>query len=91
MHPCFDWRKASAVGALGYTFAVNELVEQNAGENWIVFATSSGGTHAGLVLGRRLFEYQGKLLGISIDESEEWLRTNVAEFVNDDVDPAKFL
>jgi D-cysteine desulfhydrase family pyridoxal phosphate-dependent enzyme len=70
---------SSPIGALGYAFAVKELMEQNVHPDWIVFATSSGGTHAGLVLGQRVFGYKGKVLGISIDESEEWLRTHVSE------------
>jgi D-cysteine desulfhydrase family pyridoxal phosphate-dependent enzyme len=70
---------SSPTGALGYAFAVKELREQNVNADWIVFGTSSGGTHAGLVLGQRLFGYKGKVLGISIDESEEWLRTHVSE------------
>jgi len=47
-----------------------------------VFATSSGGTHAGLLLGQRVFGYKGKVLGISIDESEEWLKTHVSELAS---------
>jgi D-cysteine desulfhydrase len=70
---------SSPIGALGYAFAMKELMEQNVHPDWIVFATSSGGTHAGLVLGQRVFGYKGKVLGISIDESEEWLRTHVSE------------
>ena len=70
---------SSPTGALGYAFAVKELMEQDVHADWIVFATSSGGTHAGLVLGQRVFGYKGKLLGISIDESEEWLKTHVSE------------
>jgi len=73
---------SSPTGALGYAFAVKELMEQNIHADWIVFATSSGGTHAGLVLGQRLFGYKGKALGISIDESEEWLRTHVSELAS---------
>ena len=73
---------SSPTGALGYAFAMKELMEQNVRADWIVFATSSGGTHAGLVLGQRVFGYKGKLLGISIDESEEWLRTHVSELAS---------
>ncbi|HEY2799087.1 MAG TPA: D-cysteine desulfhydrase family protein [Chthoniobacterales bacterium] len=69
---------SSPTGALGYAFAMKELLEQNAQPDWIVFATSSGGTHAGLVLGQRLFGYKGKILGISIDESKEWLSDHVS-------------
>src|SRR5215216_5943192 len=50
---------SSPTGALGYAFAMEELMKQKPCEgsepsqgcpDWIVFATSSGGTHAGLVL-----------------------------------------
>jgi len=73
---------SSPTGALGYAFAVKELMEQNVPVDWIVFATSSGGTHAGLLLGQRVFGYKDKVLGISVDESEEWLRTHVSELAS---------
>ena len=81
---------SSPTGALGYAFAVDELMKQiadfrsfqNFGSldrvDWIIFGTSSGGTHAGLVLGQRVFGCQGKVLGISIDEPVEWLQKNVS-------------
>lgn len=73
---------SNPTGALGYAFAMKELMEQNVSADWIVFATSSGGTHAGLVLGQRVFGYEGKVLGISIDGSEEWLRSYVSELAS---------
>jgi D-cysteine desulfhydrase len=73
---------SSPTGALGYVFAVKELMEQNVDADWIVFATSSGGTQAGLVLGQRLSGYKGKVLGISIDESEEWVKNQVSELAS---------
>lgn len=69
---------SSPTGALGYAFAVEEFLAQNIHTDWIVFGTSSGGTHAGLVLGQRRFGFKGKVLGISIDEPEEWLKTHVS-------------
>jgi D-cysteine desulfhydrase len=74
---------SSPTGALGYAFAVEELMQQNVKADWIIFGTSSGGTHAGLVLGQRVFGYQGKVLGISIDEPEEWLKTRVSRLASD--------
>jgi D-cysteine desulfhydrase len=68
---------------LGYAFAVEEYMRQNVHADWFVFGTSSGGTHAGLVLGQRVFGYQGKVLGISIDESEEWLKMHVSKIASD--------
>ena len=73
---------SSPTGALGYAFAVKEFMEQNVPADWIVFATSSGGTHAGLLLGQRMFGYKGKVLGISVDESEEWLRDHISELAS---------
>lgn len=74
---------SSPVGALGYAFAMDELVRQDVEADWIVFGTSSGGTHAGLTLGKRVFGYQGKVLGISIDESEAWLKAHVSALASD--------
>ena len=82
---------SSPTGAMGYTFAMEELVDQLkdlrvlkelgglTGVDWIVFGTSSGGTHAGLVLGQRVFGFKGKVLGISIDEPESQLKSHVSE------------
>jgi L-cysteate sulfo-lyase len=74
---------SSPTGALGYAYAMKEFMEQDIHADWIVFGTSSGGTHAGLVLGQRLFGYKGKVLGISIDEPEEWLKTRVCSLASD--------
>jgi D-cysteine desulfhydrase len=74
---------SSPTGALGYAFAMEEFMKQNVHADWIVFGTSSGGTHAGLVLGQLVFGYKGKVLGISIDESEEWLRSHVSKLASD--------
>ena len=74
---------SSPVGALGYVYAVEELVEQNVKADWIVFGTSSGGTHAGLTLGKRIFNFEGKVLGVSIDEPEIWLKKQVSVLASD--------
>ncbi|NWG07861.1 MAG: D-cysteine desulfhydrase family protein [Chloroflexi bacterium] len=74
---------SSPTGALGYAFAMEEFMKQNVHVDWIVFGTSSGGTHAGLVLGQRVFGFQGRVLGISIDESEEWLKSHVSKLASD--------
>ncbi len=83
---------SSPTGALGYAFAMEELMKQKPCEgsqpsqgcpDYIIFGTSSGGTHAGLVLGQRVFGFKGKVLGISIDESEEWLKSHVSKLASD--------
>jgi L-cysteate sulfo-lyase len=73
---------SSPTGALAYAFALEELIKQGVKADWIVFATSSGGTHAGLTLGKRAFDFKGKILGISIDESETWLKEHVSRLAS---------
>jgi len=74
---------SNSTGALGYVFAVEELMAQGPAPDWIVFASSSGGTHSGLVLGARLFQFPGKVLGISVDEPRDALRTHVARLASE--------
>ena len=69
---------STPLGALGYALAFAELVEQcedlGVHPDAVVFTSSSGGTHAGLVAGRALLRAQGRgqpaelpdLLGIGV-------------------------
>ncbi|HEY3250074.1 MAG TPA: D-cysteine desulfhydrase family protein [Ignavibacteria bacterium] len=84
MKPYFiPYGGSNAIGAQGYVFAMKEFMEQKVHADWIVFGTSLGGTHAGFVLGQRMYGYKGKILGISIDESEEWLMTHISKLASD--------
>lgn len=74
---------SSPTGALGYVFAMEEFIQQGFNADWVVFASSSGGTQAGMVLGARLFGYKGKLLGISIDEPQSALQAHCADLASE--------
>ncbi len=73
---------SNVVGATGYVWAMRELVDQlrssHLNVDFIVFASSSGGTQAGLVLGARIYSFNGGILGISVDHPAEALQTQVA-------------
>ena len=73
---------SNVIGATGYVLAMRELLDQLAENHlnfdFVVFASSSGGTQAGVVLGARAFGYRGAILGISVDHSAEALKTQVA-------------
>ena len=69
---------SNTIGATAFAFAMKELLDQNYQPDWIVFASSSAGTQAGLVTGARLFGFKGKVLGISVDETEADLKAHVA-------------
>ncbi len=68
---------SNEIGALGYVFAMQELKQQDVHPDWIVVASSSGGTQAGMVVGAKLFGYQGRILGISIDKPEVELSRDI--------------
>jgi D-cysteine desulfhydrase family pyridoxal phosphate-dependent enzyme len=74
---------SSPTGVLGYVFAMEEFIAQRVNADWIVFASSSGGTQAGMLLGSRIFGYQGRLLGISIDEPRRILQERVAKLASE--------
>ncbi len=63
---------SNSIGSVGYVNAMIELKDQltsmDVKPDAIVFATSSGGTQAGLTLGARVTGFTGEILGISIDQ-----------------------
>jgi 1-aminocyclopropane-1-carboxylate deaminase/D-cysteine desulfhydrase-like pyridoxal-dependent ACC family enzyme len=65
---------SNGVGAIGYVLALIELVEQLDGINrridHVVFASSSGGTQAGMVVGAKVTGFAGTLHGVSIDKHD---------------------
>ncbi|HYK91746.1 MAG TPA: D-cysteine desulfhydrase family protein [Acidobacteriota bacterium] len=71
---------STPLGAAAYVLAMQELVGQT-GESFdrVIFASSSGGTHAGLAAGAQLTGFRGEVLGISIDEKLASLQGLVAD------------
>lgn len=70
---------SNPIGVLGYVNAMQELAQQAVKPDWIVFPTSSGGTQAGMLLGARLTGFDGKILGISVDEPADELQATIAD------------
>lgn len=73
---------SNPIGAMGYANALQEFISQKIRVDWIIVASSSGGTQAGLACKARLVNYPGKILGISIDESRQELQTHVAQLAS---------
>jgi D-cysteine desulfhydrase len=65
---------SNTTGALGFVAAVSELKEQlsalSGRIDYVVFASSSGGTHAGITVGLDLFGLPTEAIGIGIDKGE---------------------
>ena len=71
---------SNSLGSLAYLDAFNEAKGQleQVKTDWMVVASSSGGTQAGLALGARKAVWGGHVLGISIDEPEHDLKETIA-------------
>ncbi len=70
---------SNPLGATAYAAAMQELMSQTTGHfDRIIFASSSGGTHAGLAAGAVLTGFDGQILGISVDEELASLQHLVA-------------
>ena len=72
---------SNATGALGYAQCARELSEQASAANiamdWIVHATGSAGTQAGLLAGCAVIDCPAKVLGVSVRADEERQKANV--------------
>lgn len=73
---------STPTGTIGYLTAFEEFLTQGLEVDWIVVASSSAGTQAGLVLGALKSGWKGKVLGISIDHPAAELQQRVAELVD---------
>ena len=69
------------LGALGYVAAIAELAGQIDPPDFIVHATSSGGTQAGLVAGCALAGWRTRIIGISADDPSPSLTARIREIL----------
>lgn len=73
---------SNVMGATGYVLAMEELQQQMKAGNYhfdfIVTASSSGGTQAGMVLGAEVYGFRSQVLGISVEHPAESLMVNVS-------------
>ena len=70
---------SNALGALGYVNCVKEISEQtNIKFDYICCAEGSGGTHAGVAMGAKLFMPDTKVIGMMVDTDPfEEITTNI--------------
>ena len=79
---------SNLLGTLGYINAIKELkqqlVKQNLKIDYIFFASSSGATQAGMMIGLDLFEVNTELIPINIDKAETdgYLENVVFDLIN---------
>ena len=65
-------RGSNHLGELGYIECMREIIENPNKDSFthIVLATGSGGTHAGLVAGKTLYQSDAKIIGMSIKDTK---------------------
>jgi len=73
---------SNPVGVQGYIQAMQELQDQNLQPDWIILASSSGGTQAGLLLGAKQTSFPGRILGISVDKPADELTQTIMALAN---------
>ncbi len=63
---------SNALGALGYVKCAQEIAQSGVAFDHILCAEGSGGTHAGLALGAKLFLPQTRVTGVMVDSDPFW-------------------
>jgi D-cysteine desulfhydrase len=76
---------SNKIGAASYVAAIQELTTQLHSNSFsrLCFASSSGGTHAGLAVGAKTFMPETQILGFSVDEPLDALKQNVARLATE--------
>jgi len=78
---------SSAVGAWGYANACREILQQMAEQNLeldaIVFAVGSGGTQAGLLIGKAAFGWEGEILGVNVCDDEAFFKKRIGHILDE--------
>jgi D-cysteine desulfhydrase family pyridoxal phosphate-dependent enzyme len=70
---------STPVGTLGYFTAFEEFLSQENQADWMVVASSSGGTQAGLELGKRINNWGGEILGVNVGSDDPDLGFKIAD------------
>jgi D-cysteine desulfhydrase len=87
---------SNLIGSLGYVNAVKELKHQLESENididGVIFASSSGGTQAGITIGKLLYNLNFELFPISIDKEDlknNKIQHEIFKIVNEGIEKLK--
>jgi L-cysteate sulfo-lyase len=68
---------SDALGAMGYALAAEEIVTALPGVAWIVHASGSAGTQAGLLAGLLAIRHPARVIGVDVDAQPERVRADV--------------
>jgi len=69
---------SDGLGALGYALAAEEIVSKRPDAAWIVHATGSAGTQAGLLAGLVALEHSARVIGVDVDAQPDRIAAEVS-------------
>jgi len=70
-------------GAWGYVKAFEEIVNQMPGIDVVVVPTGSGGTHAGLLIGKWLMNHSCQIVSVNVCDDASFFKQKIAGIVKD--------
>jgi L-cysteate sulfo-lyase len=68
---------SDALGAIGYVLAAEEIIRDCPDVSWIVHASGSGGTQAGLLAGLLALGHPARVIGIDVDAQADRVKRDV--------------
>ncbi len=68
---------SDALGAMGYVVAAEEILRDRPDVAWIVHASGSGGTQAGLLAGLLALDHPARVIGVDVDAQPDRVRADV--------------
>lgn len=78
---------SDATGALGYAFAVGEMTRQfeqmDVTPDAIIVGCGSGGTQAGLMIGKERFGLASRIVGINVRQDEAYFRREITRILGE--------
>ena len=83
--PCYVIPEGGSnyVGAWGYAKAFDEIMQQMPEVETIVVATGSGGTHAGLLLGKLLFKSNVNIISVNVCDDAAFFKNKIVRILNE--------
>ena len=71
------------VGIWGYIKAAEEIKNQTPDFDAIVVPVGTGGTYAGLFIGKKLFDLRCSIYGVNVEEDEEYFKSAISEIIEE--------
>lgn len=80
---------SNGIGTFGYFNAMEEILKQEKDMNIhfdkIIVAVGSGGTHAGLLLSKKILGFHGEIYGINVCDNEDYFKNRIHNILDESI------